>query len=249
MKIIGDFNMSNNSLRALRFAAALAGMLDTSFLLRTPPGYRKEDFVPVLREQIGLNPEKFDVYSGATIHPLPDREEEYIYVTNSPLVTARTHVPSGTHILCTHGEDGTRTFKSALRLALPFGDGESALQAMKIALQLLHKAKRGKASAFHTTYPNPEVESNDAQDHLTENALHIKCTLMKMARDANIELDVEVAMADDVSNYVLEAAPKADCDMIVISEGGDDSLGDGYADQIEAQSHLPVLVIAKKVQS
>lgn len=246
MRVMVNFDMSGHGLRTTRFAVALAVMLGQRLALRIPMGYRPDEFAEALREKFKIDLGKVDVFSSAAVAALP-AEENAIYVSHKTREIAQEQAPKGAHILCTHGEDGSRTLHEGLRIAVPFGDTSSAKQAMLVAIVLVTRAKSGVIMLMHTTYHNPSIESADPREHMNSSARLVERNLLEMAASSNVRTESHVGEAPDLVNFVIETAIETSCDIIVTARG--EALSGGYAEQIEIQSNMPVLIVAKAVAS
>ena len=247
MKIVVPFNMSPGGMHAMNFAWIFAASMVALPTLIVPAGEREDAVVPVIEEQLGQNPGNFDYASSAAAKLLGINGEEVIFVSSESFETTQAEAPQGAHLFLTQGENGTRTFGEKPRIAVPFGDGESALESMRLALLLIKKMQAGEIVLMHTTYPNQEVASDDPREHMKEEAQILETRLLSLAREAGVRVETKVDMADDLVHFVIMTAIECECTFIIVAEGS--PLAGGYAEQIAVQANLPVLVIRKEVVS
>lgn len=247
MKIVTQLKMRGGKASAARFAGLLAMLGGHDFALGIPSGHEPEELHEVVRDLIGIEPDDITMVDSSTVMGLSGGNE-IVFVTGETLAIARTQAPQGASILCTHGEDGHRTFGgSEFAVAVPFGDGDSALESMRLALSLTEPLRGGKIVLMHTTYLKAGCTSQDPRAHMNEGARRIEARLIEEAERVGVPCETHIGMHDSLVGFVLETAVHTGCYIIVTAPDG--ALHGSYADQIEQHAHLPVLVAAREKRS
>lgn len=137
------------------------------------------------------------------------------------------------------------------RLFVPFGSGQSGVRATRTAVLLARHFKRTYMKVhlyfYHTTWKNPQCESDQGKDHMIQDALEVQNLLERIAIGNCIDYTVQVDLeASTVTEGVLRAAFASEASLIVMARGDEVRTG-SYVDQLAELSPIPILICAQEV--
>lgn len=176
------------------------------------------------------------------------------------LVSDRLPRRSDVHILLPQGAVKFKVIRAAtpkthvdhVVLLVPFGSGESGIQAMRLAMQVaehfMMKLRYGTEILFyHTTWRKPGVESEDGLDHLVEDAREVEYELRLMAQSQHLTCHTQIDIAaPTVPDGIIGCALRHDASLIVMARGNEVRLG-SYVAQMAELSPVPLLIARKEV--
>ena len=166
----------------------------------------------------------------------PFRYHSDIHVTCTPR-SDYAHVPR----LSPAGETALfRTTKGAL--FIPLGDGPSGLTGARYGVAM---AKRLKSNVifWHTTWRNPDVDSQDPRAHICDTAEKIILQAEQIAREACVESKVHIECAPNLVEGLVTTALESGASLIVMADGGHKVFG-SYTERVrERNCPIPMLVV------
>lgn len=129
---------------------------------------------------------------------------------------------------------------------VPFGDSISALTAGHSAFALARELAL-PVVLYHTTWHDPAVKSDNAEDHMCREAKTLWARLKAMAEGAGVQFKTVVECADDVVEGILRCGMRESSRLLVMSRS-DKTIVGCYVDQALKQSPIPVLAVAPTVK-
>jgi len=127
-------------------------------------------------------------------------------------------------------------------IIVPFGDGESVLNAASLALDLAAQLEL-PVVFYHTTWTVQGLPSTNAHEHMCQSAQAVLATLLKMAEDSGVQCTTVVETADDVVEGLLQCALRCSARLIVMSRSYKTTVG-CYVDQTLRQTPIPLVALA-----
>lgn len=124
---------------------------------------------------------------------------------------------------------------------IPFGDGDSGLDAASVGLPLA--VKLGRSVVFYHTTWRSGVDSSDARDHLCPEAEDNLTELEAAAQLLGVQFKTRLEMAPDVAEGILHTAASESASLIVLARGRKTKVG-SYVNQVLEQSPIPTMVAA-----
>lgn len=127
-------------------------------------------------------------------------------------------------------------------IMVPFGDGDSVLNAAALAFELAGQLQL-PVVLYHTTWSVQGLTSAEPQDHMCQSARAVLATLLKMAQATGVECTTVVETADDVVEGLLQCALRHSTRLIVMSRSYKTTVG-CYVDQTLRQTPIPLVALA-----
>lgn len=125
---------------------------------------------------------------------------------------------------------------------IPFGDGESGIEAAVVALPLA-KALGRAVVFYHTTWKDEEVAPDATpEEHMCPKARQVQHYLENRARALGIKYTTIIETHDDVSVGVVQCAARTGADLIALARGRKVKSG-SYVSHLAKRSNIPLLTI------
>lgn len=236
--VMCDYNRSYTGRCAMRYAKWLAEALSAACEIRLP---QDEDAETLARSVADLFGQEF-LQSVTFGEPKNAESAEVIYVSYTPGHKGMRRAPAGAHVLYPLQECGVRQAASKTRVLLPFGNRDSGQRPANLAIPLAKKFGTSLVLA-HSTYPKAGVASKDPLVHMIESTRESKVEIEGLCRRQGVEFECALAIAPDISDYVVDAAIEYGCGLIVMAEG--EVLRGSNAERVSRKTHIPILLAAK----
>lgn len=130
-------------------------------------------------------------------------------------------------------------------VVIPFGNGESGACAASKAIPLARFFNLAIAF-YHTTWKNPQVETDDATLHMCGEALELQRSLESKAGDAGVSFTTTIETADDVVEGILRFSLRIGARLVAMSRGLHTGHAGSYVTQMAAQSPVPLFIAGRE---
>ncbi|NQV90762.1 universal stress protein [Candidatus Uhrbacteria bacterium] len=135
-------------------------------------------------------------------------------------------------------------------ILVPFGSGESCLQAVRLAIQVAEHFRARHLGVqllfYHTTWRDPSTESEDVWAHIDEEVNEMATNLRRIAvgKELQFRYGVQIA-APTVPDGIISFALLNKVSLIVMARGDEVTTG-SYVDQMALYTRIPLLIVRKE---
>lgn len=216
-------------------------------------------FVPNLYGSVGDSLSQFARRFGDATVICPTTVETIKVEGQTLLVSDCLPRRTDVHVLLPHGATRLNMIRATDRktvervvILVPFGSGESGIQAMRLAVQVANyfghsRDLRVEILFYHTTWR--KSGSKDGWKHLDDDAHEVADDLRLMAQTNSLLFRYQIDIAaPTVPEGIISCALCNHASPIVMARGGEVRIG-SYVDQLAAISPVPLLIARKEVAS